>query len=219
MFLSKKVSRKLKKGMLISSCFVMLFSTVACENNKSETSKNDKAKSENILDVRTADIVGQQQAILRFTTDNKAGSVVSIQLNPSENKYIYTLDAVDKKGVESVMTIDAKTSNILKKEEKGPIDKNNMPGYIDFTPVLDVNRAAKHAVNFSSNKDLDQILSYKLYNDTSKNIYEFTLTDGAIEDPKTEKVLIDAVTGKKIDLDSTNETISEDNTKDNNVKK
>ncbi|MEG0250479.1 MAG: PepSY domain-containing protein [Peptostreptococcus sp.] len=219
MFLSKNASRKFKKGMILSACFVMLFSAVGCGSDKSESSKNNKTKAENILDVRTADIVGQQQAILRFTTDHKAGSIISIELKPSQDKYTYTVNAVDKKGIESIMTIDAKTSNVLKKEEKGPIDKNNAPGYIDFTPVLDVDKAAKHATSFASNKDMDQITAYKLYNDGSKNVYQFTLTDGAIEKAKTEKVLVDAVTGKKLDSNTSKDSNSGNANKSNTDKK
>lgn len=218
MFLRKKTNKKLKKGIVLSACFLILFSTTACGNNKSEISKTNQEKSANILDVRTADIVGQQQAILRFTTDNKAGSIISIKLEPVNKKYIYTLDAVDKKGLESIMTIDAKTSNVIKKEEKSTIDKNNMPGFIDFTPVLDVDKATKNAKNFTSNKDIDQVLAYTLYNDGNINIYEFTLTDGANENAKTEKVLINAVTGKKIDSAKSNNSNTESSSNKNDKK-
>ena len=151
------------------------------------------------MDVRTAKIINQQQAILQFTTANKAGSVISVELVPSKDSYIYTLDAVDKKGIEHIYTIDAKSGNISKKEEKGPIDKANPPEYIDFVPVLDIQKAGKAAIQIANNPDLNQVLAYKLYSDGGKNIYQITLTDGGEGDSaKNEKVLIDGISGKKL---------------------
>lgn len=194
------MKKNIKKGLILSSCMLMCLSAVGCGSNKDQKSdKKNVETSENIMDVRTAKIINQQQAILQFTTANKAGSVISVELVPSKDSYIYTLDAVDKKGIEHIYTIDAKSGNISKKEEKGPIDKANPPEYIDFVPVLDIQKSGKAAIQIASNPDLNQVLAYKLYSDGGKNIYQITLTDGGEGDSaKNEKVLIDGISGKKL---------------------
>ena len=213
------MKKNIKRGLILSSCVLMCLSAVGCGSGKDKKSdKKNVETSENIMDVRTAKIINQQQAILKFTTDNKAGSVVSIELVPSGDNYTYTLDAVNKKGVEFIYTIDAKSGNISKKEEKGPIDKANAPEYIDFVPVLDIDKAGKAAVQLAENPDANQILAYKLFSDGGKNIYQITLTDGGEgEAAKNEKILIDAVTGKKL----TEEDIkkAEENKKEEDAKK
>nr|WP_307759976.1 PepSY domain-containing protein [uncultured Peptostreptococcus sp.] len=194
------MKKNIKKGLILSSCMLMCLSAVGCGSSKDQKSdKKNVETSENIMDVRTAKIINQQQAILQFTTANKAGSVISVELVPSKDSYIYTLDAVDKKGIEHIYTIDAKSGNISKKEEKGPIDKANPPEYIDFVPVLDIQKAGKAAIQIANNPDLNQVLAYKLYSDGGKNIYQITLTDGGEGDSaKNEKVLIDGISGKKL---------------------
>lgn len=194
------MKKNIKKGLILSSCMLMCLSAVGCGSSKDQKSdKKNVETSENIMDVRTAKIINQQQAILQFTTANKAGSVISVELVPSKDSYVYTLDAVDKKGIEHIYTIDAKSGNISKKEEKGPIDKANPPEYIDFVPVLDIQKAGKAAIQIANNPDLNQVLAYKLYSDGGKNIYQITLTDGGEGDSaKNEKVLIDGISGKKL---------------------
>ena len=200
------ISRKIRKGLVLSACVAMCFAAVGCGSDKNKNgSKNGNANiSENVMDIRTAKIINQQQAILKFTTANKAGSVVSIELVPSGDSYVYTLIAVDKKGVEHIYTIDAKDGKTTKTEDKGPIDKANPPEYIDFVPVLDIKKAGNAAVGFASNPDANQILAYKLYAIGGKNVYEFTLTDGNDASPKNEKVYIDGVTGKKLEKSELN---------------
>ena len=213
------ISKKIRKGLVVSACLAMCLTAAGCSmnNNKSDSKKNNAENNENINDIRTAKIINQQQAILKFTTVNKAGSVVSIKLAPSSgDNYIYTLIAVDKKGIEYIYTIDAKSGNITKTVDKGPIDKANPPEYIDFVPVLNVKKAGEAAVNSASNPDFNEILSYKLYAIGGKNVYEFTLTDGAADSPKTEKVYINAMSGKKLDkseLHSNTESKSVDSNK------
>lgn len=213
------MKKNIKKGLIISSCLLMCFSAVGCGKKNVNTNKENNKNTENIMDVRTAKIVNQQQAILQFTTANKAGSVISIELVPSnKKKYTYTLDVVDKKGVEYIYTIDAKSGNVSNKEEKGTIDKANQPEYIDFVPVLDIEKAGKAAIHLAKNPDFNQVLSYKLYSDGGKNIYQITLTNGDEGDSaKTEKILIDAVTGKKLAKDEIKK--AEENKKEEDAKK
>ncbi len=212
------MKKNIKKGLIVSSCLLMCLSAVGCGKKDVKKSSKNTESSEDIMDVRAAKIVNQQQAILQFTTANKAGSVISIELVPSKDKYTYTLDGVDKKGIEYIYTIDAQSGSVSKKEEKGPIDKANQPEYIDFVPVLDIEKAGKAAIKLASNPDLNQILSYKLYSDGGKNIYQITLTDGGEGDSaKTEKILIDAVSGKKLSEDEIKK--AEENKKEADAKK
>ena len=212
------MKKNIKKGLIISSCLLICFSAVGCGKKDVNTNNKNDKNAENIMDVRTAKIVNQQQAILQFTTANKAGSVISIELVPSNDKYTYTLNGVDKKGVEYIYTIDAKSGNVSNKEEKGTIDKANPPEYIDFVPVLDIEKAGKAAIQLANNPDFNQVLSYKLYSDGGKNIYQITLTNGDEGDSaKTEKILIDAVTGKKLTEDEIKK--AEENKKEADAKK
>ncbi len=193
----------IKKGLIVSSCLLMCLTAVGCGKNKQDLTKKDNKKTENIMDVRTAKIINQQQAILKFTTANKAGSVISVALTPSNDSYNYTVDAVDRKGNEYIYTIEGKSGNILKKEDKGPINKAAKIEYIDFVPVLDIDKAGKAAITLVNNPDLNEILGYKLYAEGGKNIYQITLTNGDKGDrAKTEKVLLDAFTGKKLETNN-----------------
>lgn len=190
------INRNIKRGLILSSCVLMCLTAVGCSSGKKSDSSKKNVETQ-VSDIRTAKIINQQQAILNFTTKNKAGSVVSIKLVPSGDSYTYTLIAVDKKGIEHIYTIDAKSGKVVKTEDKGPIDKANPPQYIDFVPVIDIDKAGKNALKFAKDKDMIEIVSYKLYSDGGKNIYLITLSNGEEGDSKkTEKIMIDAFTGK-----------------------
>ncbi len=193
------MKNKIKKGLIISSCFLMCLTAVGCSKDGKDAGKDSSKKILEVNDARNAKIINQQEAILQFTTVNKAGSVISVELIPVNDTYNYILDAVDKKGNEFIYTIEGKTGNILKKEEKGPINKAKQTEYIDFVPVIDVDKAGKAAIEIANKPELNEVSAYKLYAQGGKNIYLVTLTNGGKgEDAKVEKVLIDAFTGKKL---------------------
>lgn len=203
----KKTSKKniyFKKIALATLCLGLGFSTVACDVKSS--SKSDTKKQKEIVydDIRTPNLINQQQAILKFTTAESAGSILSVDLSKSEGKYIYTVDAATKKGINQVLTIDAKTGNIIKKEDKGNIAREKILNSIDFSPVMDVTDALKKVFASIEDKSFDEAISYKLYYINKTNIYKFTLGNGNTKDdkPVTTEVYLNAVTGETMSKDS-----------------
>lgn len=212
--MKNKLNKIAKSVAALSLCMLVAFPLVACSGDKNSQKEVSTTELKNFLDVRTAKIINLQSAILKFTTENKAGSISSVKLEPVDGKYIYTVDALTKKNQNVILTIDASTGNITNTEDKGVADTEKKLNLIDFVPVLDVDKAAKYAVAKSKNNNI-QVLSYKLYSKGSINIYEFELSDGSSNgkqtsaenssenkdnsEAKNEVIYINAVTGKSVD--------------------
>lgn len=198
----KLIKKNAVRILALCICASMGFTLVGCKNSTDKDSK--KTEIQNFVDVRTSDIVNQQQALLRFTTANKAGSVHSVELKLVEDKYMYTVDAVAKNKNEVILTIDGKTGKVVNTKDNGPVSESIKGNYIDFVPVMDVDKAADSAIKNSKNKYI-QVLGYKLFGNNGTNVYKFTLGNGDSENVKTETIYIDGVTGKLLDQESITE--------------
>lgn len=172
--ISNKNIKNNKKIIAIALCAFIGLSSIGCSKLTGGDSKTIETK--NIIDVRTAKIINQQQTILKFTTENKAGSIHSIKLEPENGKYFYTMDAIAKTGENFLILVDGETGEITKKESKGMATADKKANLIGFVPVMDVDKAAKSAISASKNK-FEQIISYKLFNSDKMNIYKFVLGD------------------------------------------
>lgn len=195
----------------VSMCFLIGFSAVGCGNSKEDEKEVSTTALKDFLDVRTAKIINLQQAILTFTSKNKAGSISSVKLEPVDGKYIYTIEAITKDSRDVLLTIDASSGKTTQKKDTGIASADKKKNLVDFVPVLDVEKAAEKATSYST-KDFFQVVSYKLYFHNGINIYEFTLGDGSSSKkdseneeskeenvPKTEVIYVNAVTGEKVD--------------------
>src|SRR3712207_6589915 len=115
------MNRKNTKLLALGLCTIICVSNVGCSNiSKNKTKKNiesDVAITD-IKDVRTVK-VNQDQAMLRFTTQNRAGSISSLVLEERDGNYIYIIDGLDKKGQNIVMTVDSKTSKVIESKPVG----------------------------------------------------------------------------------------------------
>ncbi|MDY6232840.1 PepSY domain-containing protein [Peptostreptococcus porci] len=227
MNIKNKISNK---AIIFTVCLLIGGSLMGCSSNNTEEKEANTPKLENFMDVRTAKIISMQSAMLKFTTENKAGSICSVKLEPVNGKYVYTIDAISKKKKNVILTIDASTGKITNTEEAA-LDISKKRNLIDFVPVLDLDKAAKFAISKSKNENV-QVVSYKLYSKNGLNLYEFELADGTVKfenDTKTEnkndnsekqtksfeKITIDAETGKVVDpstLQSSSDTSINSNT-------
>lgn len=189
----------LKKGLIVSLCLSTCISLAACDMGKSKSSGNaTQSSAQNEYDLRNSKVIGQQQAILKFTTSEKAGgSILYVNVKPVEGKYIYTVSGITRKGQNIVFTIDGKSGKVTKEEDKGIATKEMKLSLIDFVPVMDLDAAAKAAEKASENK-YTQVLGYTLFFKAKRNVYKFTLGDGSESGGKTEEVLIDGITGQKL---------------------
>ena len=100
------MNNKNKKILALGLCSIMCITNVGCSSlGKKESKKKVETNVDlsNIKDIRTVK-VNQDQAMLRFTTQNKAGSISSLILKEKDGKYIYSIDGIDKKGQGIIMT-------------------------------------------------------------------------------------------------------------------
>lgn len=220
MKLSSKKNIYLKKLAILSLCLGLGLSFVGCgaKSTSDTDAKNQSEKAHS--DIRTPNLINQQQAILKFTTAESAGTVLSVDLSKSNGKYVYTVDAATKKGINQILKIDAKTGNIINEENKGNIDREKLLNSIDFSPVMDVSEALTKAFNSLKDKSFDEVLSYKLYGLNKTNIYKFTLGNGETKNdkPVTTEVYLNAVTGEIMTKDMATKTnISSTQDSENNT--
>lgn len=231
MKISKNNNRKKieKKLLVFSMCSILALSLVGCGSKNAGDGDKNKASGPSLVnELKSEKLIGLQAALLKFTTAEKAGSVASVSLEEkdipvktekkdeaeeakTENKYIYTLEVISKKGLSQTMTIDAKTGDILSKTENGPASADLKANLLDFVPVMDVDEAAQLAAK-ASTKNYTQVLSYKLFAKNGMNVFSFKLYDGDVKN--TETVLVDAISGKiltKADLEAS-QTSSTDKT-------
>ena len=204
----------LKKSLCISACFLLGLGAVGCSDNTKKTTI-DKSS---YVDIRLKKMFNQQQALLLFTTENPDGSIISVKLTSVDGKYYYIVDGTNRKNVNrKVYLIDASNGKILRKENKGLLDKTSITGFIDFVPVMDIDKAGEIASKFVKDKDCYQIVGYDLYSENDKNVYQIIFSNGDDKNPKTETVYIDGVTGKQINFDSNSDDSDTDST-DNSSK-
>ncbi|WP_101772454.1 PepSY domain-containing protein [Peptostreptococcus faecalis] len=207
MISSNNFKKFIKNGTVLSICLILGLSSVGCSNSSSSKNASNKESIESVSDIRNMKFVTQQQAILRLTTSEKASSVYSITLSEVESKYIYSIDGLTKKGEKILMTVDAKSGDVIKKEIKGAASAEEKKNFIDFVPVLDVDKAGSKAISLSK-EDYNHILSYTLYANNGKNIYKFTLGNPENSSSKTEDIYIDAVTGNQTDKSAGSDSTS-----------
>ena len=84
------MNNKNKKILALGLCSIMCITNVGCSSlGKKESKKKVETNVDlsNIKDIRTVK-VNQDQAMLRFTTQNKAGSISSLILKEKDGKYI-----------------------------------------------------------------------------------------------------------------------------------
>jgi|SRR3712207_4010374 len=215
------MNRKNTKLLALGLCTIICVSNVGCSNiSKNKTKKNiesDVAITD-IKDVRTVK-VNQDQAMLRFTTQNRAGSISSLVLEERDGNYIYIIDGLDKKGQNIVMTVDSKTSKVIESKPVGQASQEKKSNVLNFTIVKDIKLAIKEALK-KSEKTYDQVDSYKLMYSNNKNIYKFNLSNGETEKDKVKNKVIymDAsdlkiITGEEMNqVKSMEESISSQNT-------
>jgi len=202
------MNRKNTKILALSLCGAICISNVGCSNiSKDETKKNVESNTDitNIKDIRTVK-VNQDQAMLRFTTQNKAGSISSISLEEKDGNYIYIIDGIDKKGQNIVMTVDSNTSKVVESTPVGPASQEKKSNVLNFTIVKDLKSAIKEAFKKSGEDTYDQIDSYKLMYANNKNIYKLNLSNGETEKDKAKNkiVYVDASDLKLITGDERN---------------
>lgn len=197
----------IKKGLYLSACLMITLSMVGCTSNKENAEKNKKY---DYIDLRTKKIYNQQQALLLFTTENPAGSIISVNITSKEGKYYFIVDGTDKKNNRKTYLIDAQNGKILKKQDQGILDKTKITGFIDFVPVMDINKAAEIGSKLLKNKEIYQLVGYTLYSENDQNIYKLVFTNENEKKAKYEIVYIDGVSGKQIEeADDTNNVESD----------
>lgn len=189
-----------KKIAVLSICALMGISAIGCTKNSSTS--NEPVKK--LVDVRTAGLVSDQDAILNFTTKNSNSSILSVELAQDEKEnFIYTVNAIKKDGKKYIMTVDAKSGEVISEKENGVATADEKKNAISFVPVMDVVKAGKLATKASQHGYI-QIKAYKLYAEGEKNMYDFSFVDDSQSDkdkdedsskPKVEHVIIDAITG------------------------
>lgn len=207
-----------KKVIMISLSALICISSVACTDNKKKDSQVGKAtveRTEDFSDVRMAKIIGPQQAILKFTTANKASSIISLELKKVNNKFLYFLDGVTKTKENQILTIDASNGNIIKTENKGPLGKGN-DKFIDFATTLDLKDAIEKATPYTKDANVNIVESYSFYNKDGKNLYKFNFTNAAENEKELIKktIIIDAETGKEYIESKDNKNSKESNNTD-----
>ena len=182
----------LRIGLCICACFVIGASMVGCANNSKPKVQYTYA------DLRTKKIYNQQQALLLFTTENPASSIISVKLTSKNGKFYYIVDGTNKKNIRKIYLIDAQNGKILKKEDQGLLDKTKITGFIDFVPVMDIDKIGAIATKALKDKDCYQMIGYSLYSEDDKNVYKLIFTNGDSKNPKYEVVYIDGVSGKVV---------------------
>lgn len=188
---------KTKKTLSILLAATLATSVVGCTDKEKKKAEEKEVKP--LIDVRTEKIIGIEQAMLRFTTENKAGSLRSVELKKVDGKYQYIIEGFTKKGLEQTWIIDATNSGVISKTDKGQVPEEFKSSVLSFLPIMDIDKAGKLANQFSKKK-LVEITSYKLYAEGNQNIYKFEL--GGTDDKGekvTETVLINAITGKLVE--------------------
>lgn len=190
-----------KKLAVISFCGLVAISSVGCAK---KTAQDEPVKK--LIDVRTAGLISDQEAILNFTTKNSNSSIMSVELSQNDkSEFVYTVNAIKKDGKKYIMKVDAKSGKVISEKEKGTATDLEKKNLISFVPVMDVVKAGKLATK-ASKQGFIQIKSYKLYADGEKNIYDFSFCDDSQDEnksddnkkPTVEHILIDAITGKII---------------------
>lgn len=196
------MNNKNKKILALGLCSIMCITNVGCSSlGKKESKKKVETNVDlsNIKDIRTVK-VNQDQAMLRFTTQNKAGSISSLILKEKDGKYIYSIDGIDKKGQGIIMTVDAKTSDVISSKPIVAASAEKKVNVLNFSIIKDLKLAIQAAFKNVDRDVYSQIDSYKLMYANNKNIYKFTFSNGETEKEKSKKktVYIDASSLKAI---------------------
>lgn len=197
------MNKKSTKLLALGLCGIIGISNVGCSSiGKKEAKKNTEASLEdaNIKDIRTVK-VNQDQAMLRFTTQNKAGSISSLVLGQKDKNYIYTIDGIDKKGQNIIMKVDAKTSKVISNEIVGPASPEKKADVLNFAIIKDTKSALKAAFKKVDMDVYNQVDSYKLMYTNKKNTYKFIFSNGETEKEKikVKTVLVNAENLKVIE--------------------